>query len=367
MSKASRVAAHRDKLTALARLVDLEVVVPERWGRQPLELGAEPGTWTTLPAWLHGHNHLHVYRALGALMGCARLDLVHLDEEPYSAVTLQGALLSRRRGLPFVFFSWQNLNKRLPPPFGSIRRHVFSAAAGGIAGTDAAAAVLRSNGFRGPLAVIPQMGIDPDRFRPDPESRLRRRHQLGIGEDAPVVVYAGRLVPEKGVDVLLTALAGVRGLVLVVVGGGPELPRLTRLSEELDVAPRTRFVGAVPSLEVPGWLAAADVLALPSRTTATWAEQFGRALVEAMACGLPVVASDSGEIARVVGPGGVVVPEGDAGALARALRELVERPSRRRELGCAGRARVLDRFTQDRVAEDTVGFYERLVAAGVGA
>jgi glycosyltransferase involved in cell wall biosynthesis len=113
---------------------------------------------------------------------------------------------------------------------------------------------------------------------------------------------------------------------------------------------------------MPAWLAALDALALPSLATRGWAEQFGRVLVEAMACGVPVVASRSGEIPHVVGDAGVLVEEGDAGALRAALADLAADEVARRRLACAGRARVLQHFTQAGIASRTLDFYREILA-----
>ena len=107
------------------------------------------------------------------------------------------------------------------------------------------------------------------------------------------------------------------------------------------------------------------MLVLPSRTARGWKEQFGRVLVEAMACGLPVIGSDSGEIPTVIGDAGIVCPEGDAGALAKAIATLTADPARRQELGCRGLRRVEGLYTQARVVDQTVEFYQR-VLEGVG-
>ncbi|HUG40877.1 MAG TPA: glycosyltransferase family 4 protein [Longimicrobiales bacterium] len=364
VSKASRVLAHRDKLAALAGRVALDVVVPERWGAAPDE-GDDPRhpPLERVPARLHGHNHLHWYPGLGGVLDRMRPTLVHADEEPYSLVTLQVARLCARRMIPFVYFAWQNLDKRLPPPFGRVRRYVYAHAAGGIAGTPAAARVLERSGWRGPTAVIAQMGVDPERFRPDAAARAARREALGIPEETVVVGYVGRLIPAKAVDVFVDAVAAVRGLHAVVVGAGPEGKAMRWRAARSPAADRVAFTGAVPSADVPSWMAAFDVLVLPSRTTRLWAEQFGRVLVEAMACGVPVVVSDSGEMAGVVGPAGRVFPQGDVRALARTLADLSADGAERGRLGALGRARVLERFSQAAVAAATVDFYERL---GVG-
>jgi glycosyltransferase involved in cell wall biosynthesis len=359
ISKASVVAAHREKVAALARRVETTLIMPDRWGDQPEEsaLTTEPRT-LRLSTLFHGHNHFHLYRGLARALDAERPDLVHADEEPYSAVTGQIAALCAARRTPFVFFGWQNLDKRLPPPFGALRRGVFARAAGGIGGTERAAAVLRSAGYSGPLAVIPQMGVDPERYRPDASARAEARERWGIPADAPIIGFLGRLVREKGVHLLIAALAGIPDAWLVVMGSGPEQQRLRAQAEGAGLGGRVRFCGSMRSVDVPDALPALDVLALPSLTTRTWAEQFGRALVEAMACGVAVVGSDSGEIADVIGDAGVVVPEGSVDALRDVLARLVEDAPERTRLAAAGRARVLARFTQDVVVERTLRFYE---------
>ncbi|HSR43174.1 MAG TPA: glycosyltransferase, partial [Longimicrobiales bacterium] len=141
VSKASRVAAHREKLRVMAERVDVTLVTPERWGGTPWEPAPFDRTLEIrrLPALLHGHNHLHAYRGLGRLLEAGDVDLVHVDEEPYSLATLQAVRKARGRAVPAVFFAWQNIDKDLPPPFTALRRRVYRRAAGGIAGTEAAA------------------------------------------------------------------------------------------------------------------------------------------------------------------------------------------------------------------------------------
>jgi glycosyltransferase involved in cell wall biosynthesis len=367
ISKALTVAAYRDKLRSLAERVDVSAVMPARWGGHDVEPlttgGPRIRAW---PVRAHGHNHFHTYRNAARMLRSPRPDLVHIDEEPYSAVTSQLAWLCTRGGTPFVFFAWQNLRKRLPPPFGALRSYVFRHAAGAIAGTDAAGDVLRAGGWSGPVAVIPQLGVDPGRFRPDPAAYAALHRRLAVTDDEVFIGYGGRLVREKGVDLLVRAVAGVPGTRLIILGDGPERAALERQAEVLGVAERVAFAGHIPSLEVPRWLAALDLLVLPTVGRRGWVEQFGRILIEAMACGVPVIGSRSGEIPRVVGEAGVLIAERDERALTEAISMLAARPDLRAGLGARGRARVLDRFTNDRIAGDTVAFY-RTVTSGVRA
>ena len=363
VSKALVVAAYRAKLRELARYVDVTAVAPERWrGREVEPDQARDERVEFRPVLLPGWNSLHVYPRLGSLLDRERPELVHVDEEPFSLAALQLVELSRGRRIPAVFFAWENRDKWLPVPLAAVRRRVFRHTAGAIAGTPAAAAMLERHGYAGPLAVIPQFGVDPEAFAPDPVARERVRRDPGIGPHDLCVGFAGRLVPEKGAGDLIHAIAGLPELQVLLLGDGPERSRLEALVLAAGATERVRFVGHVPSTDMPEWLRAIDVLALPSRTTARWAEQFGRVLVEAMACGIPVVASRSGEIPHVLGDAGVLVPEGDPAALRQALAALAADPSRRARLGACGRARVLEHFTHARIARETAGFYESLLA-----
>ena len=136
---------------------------------------------------------------------------------------------------------------------------------------------------------------------------------------------------------------------------------------EFGIADRTHLVGSVPSTSVAEWLAALDVLVLPSLTTRGWSEQFGRVLVEAMSCGVVVVGSDSGEIPAVIGDAGVVVEEGSAAAIRAALERLLEDGAERARLGEAARARVVGVFSQNAVVEATLTFHRRVVDAAGAA
>lgn len=364
VSKAMVVAAYRDKLRHLERYARVTAVVPDRWGSTEVERldgGEAPARIAFRRPALHGHNHFHFYPGIDGLIERVSPDVVHVDEEPYSAVTGQIVWRCRARGIACLFFAWQNLEKSLPPPFGAMRRWVYREASAGIAGTEAAARVLRSTGFEGRVAVIPQFGVDPDRFSPDPVERSARRASIDVADDEFLVGFGGRLVAEKGLDLLVDAFAGLADAHLLVLGSGPERRTLEVRVRERGLSDRVRFLGQVRSTEMAGWLAALDALVLPSRSTPSWSEQFGRILVEAMATAVAVVGSDSGEIPRVMGDAGLVFPEEDVPVLAERLRRLRDDPDLRRALGCRGRDRVRRHFTQDLVARRTADVYAELL------
>ena len=208
LSKALLASEYRKKLSALSDQggIDLLAATPERWGNGGTAQRFEPGGPTGialrfLPCRFNGHFHLHYYPTLGRLLDAFEPDLLHIDEEPYNLATAHSAHLAHRRGIKSIFFAWQNLARSYPPPFAQLERYCYRRCAA-IAGTAQAAAVLQHKGFDGPLAEIPQFGVDPDHFCPVPASACSAR-ALTIG-------FAGRLVEEKGLTVLESAAAMLR-------------------------------------------------------------------------------------------------------------------------------------------------------------
>ena len=361
LSKACLVGAYQRKLEELARhdAIALTCLVPPYWLQDGTPIRLERAhvrgyRLAVTPVRFNGHFHVFHFTRLRAWLAATQPDVVHVDEEPYNLATALALRLAARAGARRLFFTWQNLLRRYPPPFSLWERYSFHTAQHALAGNREAVDVLHQKGYRGPVTVVPQFGIDPEVFRPRPRP-VRREFVIG---------YAGRLVEEKGLDVLLEAVQGLAGpWRLQLVGSGPAQPALARQAARLGIAERVEFVAQAPSTAMPAIVAAWDALALPSRTRPNWKEQFGRILVEAMASGVPCVGSTSGEIPHVLGDAGLVVPEGDAAALGAALARLQSAPALRARLAERGRARVLAHYTQQRVAERTYAVYRRLMGA----
>ena len=362
LSKALVVGAYQRKLELLAEDPDLELtcVVPPGWAGQSLERAHLRGyQLVVLPIRLDGNFHLFHFTGLGALLRRLRPRIVHVDEEPYNVATWLATRQALAVGARPLFFTWQNLFRRYPPPFRWLERDVLARSRFAIAGNGEAASVLRRKGYRGPLAVIPQFGVDPAIFSP-----AARPGDSGSGAGTFTIGYAGRLVEEKGLLVLVEAVARLSGdWRLRLFGSGPLGEELLARADRLGIRDRVSIEGAVPSIAMPSRLAELDVLVLPSLTRPNWKEQFGRVLVEAMACGVPVIGSTSGEIPRVIGDGGLLVAEGDAAALRDALARLAGDPELRAELGRRGRRRVVERFTHEQIARETRAVYRRMLEA----
>jgi glycosyltransferase involved in cell wall biosynthesis len=196
--------------------------------------------------------------------------------------------------------------------------------------------------------------VDADLFRPPARRESGRSFVIGSANR--------RLVAEKGVDVLLQAVAKLPGVWrLQIAGDGPMKRPLQQLAQELGIAERVQFDGSIPSGQVPAYLQQLDTLVLSSRTRPNWKEQFGRILVEAMACEVAVIGSDSGEIPHVIGEAGLIFPEDDVDTLRDHLQQLMISPALRDKLGRDGRQRVLANFTQAQVAAKTVSVYRELM------
>ncbi len=361
VSKACVVGAYQTKLEELARLPEMEltVVVPPYWRDrgQVLRLERQHTSGYELVverAVLNGSYHFHFYPGLGRQIRRTRPEIVHIDEEPYNLATAHALMMARQVGARTVFFSWQNLLRRYPWPVRALESRVLRYVDYGIAGNQQAVRVWRAKGYGGPLAVIPQFGVDPDIFSPaSPGTRGAAPFTIG---------YVGRLVEEKGVDLLLAAVRDLDGpWQLEIVGAGPARASLQALAGRLELAGQVSFAGQVPSAAMPDHYRRLDALVLPSRTRPNWKEQFGRALVEAMACGVPVVGSDSGEIPYVIGDAGLIFAEGRAEALRDCLERIRSQPELREELSRRGRRRVLEHYTQAQIAARTYEVYRALV------
>lgn len=359
ISKACVVGTYQRKLEELARLpdIDLTVIVPPSWrdssGEWKLERVHTQGYRLLVePIRFNGNFHLHYYPTANRRLRELRPDVVHIDEEPYNLATWHILWGAKRIGAKALFFSWQNIRREYPFPFSWGERWTLRNIDYAIMGTQSAADVWTAKGYCGPLAVIQQFGVDPDFFTPETRPR----------SGGFVIGYVGRLVPEKGIDTLIRAAARLEGAWRVeIIGQGPERPVLERLARSLNIADRVAFSGQVPSMRMPAFLRGLDVLVIPSRTRPNWKEQFGRVIVEAMACVVPVIGSDSGAIPDVVGDGGLIFPEGDSDALADHLRALMHDAVLRRSLGEAGRAQVLNCYTIAQVAAQTAQVYRDML------
>ncbi|MFY1615784.1 glycosyltransferase family 4 protein [Micromonospora sp. WMMD736] len=279
-----------------------------------------------------------------------RPDILHVIGEAAYLTTWQALRLRQRcwAGVPTTLYAAQNVVTRFPVPFPRIERQSYLSVDHAFPITPAALNVLRVKGYRGPATIVP-LGVDTRTFRPLPTDPAMRPFTVG---------FVGRFEPHKGVTDLLRA-AELIDCDVSLVGDGS-------LGGEIDRAAarrpgRVHRHGWAGHAELPALLNRMDAVAMPSvevvqRNTLPWIgiplrEQFGRVLVEAMACGVPVVGSDVGEIPYVVGDAGLVFPAGDVPALATCLARLRDDPPLAGRLANQGLRRAHAEFDWARIAD----------------
>lgn len=354
----------REKLRMLALSfgVALTLLIPKFWRHSLRDLifltGAdEPYCTLARKAVLAGRNNLYFYPLLPYYILSRWPQIVHCEEEPFSFTTCLSILLGKLMGARTVFFTWQNLPMFLPFPYALFDRISMKLADAAIVGNAEGRQILREKGFTKPTFVIPQLGISPDFKKRGIHEPVRSR----LPCKGFVVGYIGRLTRLKGIATLLRTVSTMEEeTTTLIIGRGDELPSLKELVSELGTGDRVIFIDTVPHEEIAGYMEAMDVLVLPSLTGEDWKEQFGQVLIEAMACGTPVVGSDSGAIPSVIGDAGLIFKEGDAGDLAEKLKTLMKEEFRE-ELRQRGLKRVDTYFTHAKVAAATHEVYRFLL------
>jgi len=319
---------------------DVTIVLPSRWrhGYSDVDLLPEPleGMEAALhptPVAFRGRPQRHFYLAnCRAICIKARPDVAFIEEEPFSLPAAQWSSALRRSGVPFGVHSYENIDRELPLPVRWLRSRVLRDAAFVAARSDSASRLVRAWGARGEVTLAPP-AVPPWKSVP------------AAGVRAFTVGYAGRLVPSKGLMDLLGAVQKLPAPVELLLIGDGELR--AQLEGQPIPGSRVRVLNGLRHDEMASGYAQLDVLVLPSHTTATWKEQFGRVIIEALWCGVPVVGSDSGEIPWLIEltGGGLTFAEGDRDELAERLTRLREHPSLREQLSTAGRAAVERMFS----------------------
>ena len=354
--------AHRGKLRALAaRGLEVTVAIPQRWREpwfgRPIDVAWErQGGLEVFPLPARGMggkgeiaNAKYGRRALKALLRDRRPDLVQIEEEPNTHAARQVLGAARRLGIPVVLFTHQNVELEQGWWAHWKQRRMLRRLTGLVAGSDLAGTIVRRDAPNLPIAVIPQLGA------------LAPHEPQHVPHEGLAIGCVGRLVPQKGLDTLLQALALQRGAKwrLTIVGDGPERERLEHLASDLRLAARVRWTGGLPAEQVANLWPDLDVLVQPSLALPNWREANGIVLMEAMANEVAVLGTDSGVIPELIGDAGIVVPAGDLQALAGAVEKMSE-PATRRTLAQAARARALRLYSDDAIAERTLEFWRQV-------
>ena len=354
--------ANRAKLRELAGLgVTLAVAVPDRWASSD---GVSQGTaWgddagvQVVPIAVRGRiteaGRLRWNaKALRRLLTDFRPDVLHIEEEPWSQPAALGMRMARRLGIRSVLSTAESLPRRYSIMQRLRRERSLRQAAGVIGINQLALALATKRRTTLPRLTLPQLGVTP------PPAVPRVPHPgLAIG-------FLGRLVPERGLDLLFRACVGLVGKwTLTVIGTGPSQEELEGLAERLGIAARISWLGALPRQAMDQIWSGLDCVVFPSRTTQRWVNSVGRGALHAMANGVAVVGSDSGALPELVGDTGRIVPEEDVPSLAAVLQELYADISECERLGAAGRRRLLEEFSDSAIAAKMLHFWGSVTAA----
>lgn len=371
-----------EKLKTLAYLkpeIEVAVVVPKCWRpggvqNQIIETKARAeGPFRVIPIANFSKNNqglLTFGTDIIRLLREFRPQIIQVEQGAKALGYAQLVTLNRLLGLKAknVFFTWWNLPYRNKFPVSLLEAYNLRHTDGLIVGNKDGAEILREHGYSGPVKVMPQLGVDEKLFSPSSQPELAS--ELGI-EDEFVVGFVGRFVEEKGLLTLIKALIKLQFLSwkLLLLGRGPLKEQILEEAAQAGIKNRLIVVESVPHNEVPRYINLMNVLVLPSETTskfktltaAGWKEQFGHVLIEAMACQVPVIGSNSGEIPNVIGDTGLVFPEGDALALQSCLQKIIEQPQVAKKLARSGYERAMAIYTNKALAEQQLEFYKRLL------
>lgn len=295
-----------------------------------------------LTTYCNFHHSVRFYSlGLGRMLKKIKPEIIFVNNEPWSSTAFQVVLMRKLLELNarIMVYTCENLRRKIPFPFNLMEKYVLR-------NIDVLLTLTRTEGkevfaergYKGKTAYLP-LSVDSNVFKKIDDPVLKRSFFEG---KVFILGFAGRLVPEKGIDTIIKALRDLRKeICLIIIGEGPMKTKLQDLAETMGVKERIRFLGNIYYEELPRYLSCLDTFLLPSLTTKNWKEQFGRVLIEAMSCEVPVIGSSSGEIPEVVGEAGLVFKENDTEDLKEKILTLYNNPSLRMEYSKRGREKTL--------------------------
>jgi glycosyltransferase involved in cell wall biosynthesis len=373
VSHSCATASNQRLYGALHSLADWKItlVIPAHW-KDEFGNSLDEATWPELgtsvskvPVLMNGNIILHFYRKnWGNFLRCEKFDAIYVNHEPYALATAQICLANSRQPQPaaFGFHSCQNIRKNYSFPFSRMERLVYQHSGFAFPITRAVEDVLRAKGFA-KTSTVCALPLDPGLYRPRGTERDVKLIPRAEGET--VIGYVGRFVEPKRLRTLARALCEIGDLSwkLVMVGSGDFQDSFHGILQAGELGDRVVYPGYIPHEETPHYLSAFDLLVLPSETQPGWKEQFGRVITESLACGTPVIGSDSGEIPNLIksSGGGMVFREKNIEEFAARLRSMIGDPARRQTYARAGMDWTVAHVSLQAVAEKMAGTIEQAV------
>ncbi|MBU1110444.1 glycosyltransferase family 4 protein [Patescibacteria group bacterium] len=365
----------RDKLSRLSKhkqVDELAVVIPRNWRDRMQEISRK---YEKVPAddsyrvyqldpYFNSVQNRYLYCSLklSQVVKEFKPDIIHVEQELHDWLLWEVVLLNRlfwHRKL--VVFVWENIARRFNPIKRLVIKFVAAQVSHFICGNQAATGVVKRYSRDRQFTVLPQFGVDTQRFSPLDVTDLKRDLKL---ENKFIIGFVGRYVKEKGIHTLMAAIEELAreksipefNLVLISSMQPPEWLK----QQAQGLGGKVHFASSVPHEDFPRYMNLLDVLVLPSETQNDWKEQFGRVMVEAMACGVPVVGSSSGAIPEVVGKYGLIFQEQDFNDLAQKLNELMTDSDKLKQLKKEVRPYVVENLTHEMIAQKTVEVWQKI-------
>jgi glycosyltransferase involved in cell wall biosynthesis len=328
----------------------------------------EPISLVRLPEWPDSQEFTRFFfRGLSGLLREKRFDIILVDAEPWALYKWQAWWLKRRYQPHSLFgeFTFENLER--PGLRGWILSQFYRASARvddfTISGNQASRRILLKYGASEKRNLVAaQNGVDTNDFIPAPEKKSQFRQLFHLSPDALIIGFCGRFMVEKGILDLIAAVQEIRldqtheNVHLALLGEGPLKSTITE-----ECPPWLHVVVGQPSSVIPKFMQSVDLFVLPSKPSRegrrVWEEQFGHVLIEAMACGVPTLGSDSGAIPEVIGTPEAIFPHSDVNALRQLLSKAIEDPTWRLALGKKQRQRVETNYSHETVARRYTDFF----------
>jgi L-malate glycosyltransferase len=364
--------ASRTRWQLLAQNHDVEVtlLLPAYWQTTWF---ADAQAWQTsavsennfnvvpLPVTDSGNWNRYLFRSADADLRRLKPDIIYVVQEEFTRVLHQMILYRQlwASKSKLMFFSWNNLGinqatwkQRL------LWWHTTTRTDAAIAGNSEIKQILHNAGYKKPIYIQTEIGVDERLFKPDMQLRETIRGELGL--KGFVIGYAGRLTEAKGLRTLFRALDQLSGeWSLLIVGDGDLREVLADEANQRDY--NACFTGLVDISHMQNYINAMDCLVLPSRTTPKWKEQFGLVLAQAMACRVPVIGSDAGAIPEVIGDSGLIFPEENAEILQQHLKRLQSDHNLRETLAQKGYERALSNYSGSALAKSTYSIFSEVI------
>ena len=345
----------------------MRVITPDRWYESFQEINFMPEDdihceEIPFPIRFSGYGSRFFYhRGISQHFKNFQPDIIHLEEEAWSLSALQTLRLKRKfcPDIRFIFRTSLSIpsKQRFGPLPVWIEKRVFRETDMAFPLSENAGRILKQRGYDGAQIPFPN-GVDISLFQKQDMRKLKQSLDLS---ECFVIGYVGRLLNMKGVDTLIEAAGSLEfPFKLLILGSGEDKPKFQELATQHHISDKIVWIDAVPPEEVPHYVNCMDVLVLPSRTTSDWVEFFGRVLIEGMACEVPVIGSDSGEIPQVISDAGLIFPEGDAENLSQKIKQIATNTTLKESLVEKGLERV-QHFTWETIAERTYEVYKQLL------